>query len=501
MSLLTAEMVEAYADRGGRIGLVAVFPGQIDELDSSKLYEPNCYTKEEQAVCEDLMAHRWPLPGRIKCPWEELRTLSEIETSIIRYLRRYIWFRNVKHYTLVADWVISTYFRDQLYYAPILIIDGLTMSGKSTAIYAISQICYRGELFDSASGPAIAREIEDYGTTILLDEVLDGLAGDRGVDLYTMLKSSFSKEGVWVRADPKGRKNYRYRTYTNIALSIKGDTLPEDLYNRAIRINMTAAPPHVKLQDIYNWREDDSWRADSPDTIRTDLYRLAAWTRANPPSSGDGPGQKMVVSLTMRRAEANRDVTQRTEDGRWLYAYVNGLPDDSPMIRSRDRNIANTLYAVALETGSGPDVIAAIVENSLSQKEVILDTPEALTFISMLELVEEGWEAEKGLMPEMTGETFRSLICNISTTDVAARFNLILGEQGNQTRDPVATKTITAKLAAMGFKFSRIGGHGYNKSWLDGRDKYFADLFLRYLQTFAPDRVEVFKRINTSEGH
>lgn len=491
MTLLGAEILEPFRRKDDTVAIASIYDGMIKEVDSSEVYGSKS-NKDEIAIYEDLIAYRWPLPNDLIVRKDELRSIGEIEVSIIRYLRKYIYLRDTREYAVIAAWVISTYFREEFYYAPLLIFDGLTTSGKSTAIYAISQICYRGELFDSASGPAIAREIEDYGCTILLDEVLDGLAGDRGLDLWTMMKSAFGREGTWVRADPKGRKNYRYRTYTHIAISIKGDSLPEDLYNRSVRINMTTAPSHVELEDIFNWREDDTGRPESPDTIRTDLYRLKVCSTAFPREKY--PDNDKSLSFFKERREATRHVTQKLEDGRWMYAYVNGLPDESPAIRARDRNIASTLYAVGLATGSAADVISVIVSNAESQREGMLDTIEAMTFTSMLELIDEA-HAAWHLEPEMSNELFCDIVSRLSTSDVAARLNMILSEIGNATRDPVATRTVTAKLNAMGFAYGRQGGRGGNKSWLKPDHPHFCGLFLRYLKMFCPERVDDFAEI------
>lgn len=491
MSLLGATLIEPFRKKDGTVAITAVYESLIKEVDSNDVYGSKS-NKEEIAIYEDLVAYRWPLPKTLDVRKDDLRSIGDIEMNIIRYLKKYIYLRDPKEYAVIAAWVISTYFRDQFFYAPLLIFDGLTTSGKSTAIYAISQICYRGELFDSASGPAIAREIEDYGCTILLDEVLDGLAGDRGLDLWTMMKSAFGREGTWVRADPKGRKNYRYRTYTHIAISIKGDSLPEDLYNRSLRINMTSAPSHIELRDVFNWREDDCGEPESPDTIRTDLYRLKVWSSAYPREKY--LDNDASISFLKERREATRHVTQKLEDGRWMYAYVNGLPDDSPAIRARDRNIANTIYAVGLATGSAADVISVIVSNAESQREGVLDTIEAMTFTSMLELIDEAHSACQ-FEPSMTTELFRHLVSRLSTSDVAARLNLILAEIGNAARDPVATRTITAKLNAMGFAYGRKGGRGGNKSWLRPDHPHFCGLFMRYLKMFCPERVEDFTEI------
>lgn len=498
MNLLTAKLVEP-CTMGEEIVLTVVDDTGLREISYAELHTKKA-SRDEIALFEDLAAYRWPLPNNIRCDWEsELKSLKDIDRNITRYLRKYIYLRDARQYSLLSAWVISTYFRDQFFYAPLLIFDGLTTSGKSTAIYALSQICYRGELFDSASGPAIAREIEDYGSTILLDEVLDALSGDRGVDLFTMLKSAFGKWGTWVRADPKGRKNYRYRTYTHIALSIKGDTLPEDLYNRSIRINMVNAPTHIALDDVYNWREDDSGGESSPDTIRTDLYRLVAYSKAYPVKHPDLPVTKYTIDFSKERTTATRDVTVKTEAGQYLYAYVNGLPIDSPMIRARDRNIANTLYAVGLKVDTGSDIVSVIVDNALQQREAILDSPEAMAFVSLVELIDDIWELDRLIHPDMERPIFIDYVSRISTSCIARRYNDILADQGNAGREPIATRTITGKINAMGFAYSRVGGRGGNKSWLMPTDPYFIDLFLRYLKVFVPERYADFKDISVNK--
>lgn len=496
MNFRTAKMIEPCRRRDGEIVLTVVKDAmRMHEVSFTDLHQAKA-SKDDIALFEDLVSAPWPLPGEIVCNFdEELKELKHIEMNITRYLRKYIYLRDKKLYSVIAAWVISTYFREDFRYAPLLIFDGLTVSGKSTAIYALSQICYRGELFNSASGPAIAREIEDYGSTILLDEVLDTLSGDRGVDLYTMLKSSFSREGSWVRADPKGRKNYRYRTYTHIALSIKGDTLPEDLHNRAIRINMTSAPADADLADIYNWQEDDYGREYSPNTIRDDLYRLRAYSLAHPAKSKT-PKSKRSVDFSSHRLQAHRDVTVKDESGAWLYARVNGLDRTSPAIRSRDRNIASTLYTVGLACGSEYDIISVIVANALAQQEIMLDTPEALAFTALLELVEEHrgeWKDREIL----TKALFCTYVSKINTSQIAQRYNDILAEQGNVPRDPVHTKTVTAKLNAMGLSYSRTGGGGGNKSWMMPYDEHFTELFYRHLRTFWPEYLDEYKGILT----
>ena len=491
MTLFAADILEPYVDESGQALIFEGYgynSGVINRISAAELYQPDAYNRQEIELCEDLMANRWPLPDLSTLDKEDILSLQEISTRIVRYLHRYIWLRDDRQYELIANWVISTYFREEFYYAPILIFDGLSNCGKTSAIYALEQIVYRGERFDSASAAAIAREIEDYHPTMLLDEILDALNSDRGLDLFTMLRSVFSKDGSWIRADPKGRKNYRYKTFSHVALSIRGDTLPDDIYNRAIRINMTAAPLHVSLKSILTWREDDSGKPESPDTIRDALYKLRIWHIMYGELDPNGTGP--IENWQMCRTRTEEHMTRKTNTGQWMYAYINDMPADSPEIRDRNRNIASTLYSVAVATNSEKDTIELIIENSAAQRETVLDTPEALTFISMLELIDENWEKIRPLHHKMSRASFLIVADEISTTDIAQRYNDILLEQGNAGREPVSTKTITAKLNAMGFKYSREGGHGGNKSWLMPEDKFFIPLFVRFLKYYAPSRYE-----------
>lgn len=492
MSLMTSHLEPFLRD--GDVCILRIDEGQISEVDLQEFYNPNVFTKPEREYLTKYLNYRWALPkdlmqkgGTPRDIRAELIAVKDLAASIVRFLRKYVWLQNAETYELLACWVIATYFRPDFRHMPIIIVDGITETGKSTLAKCLELISYRAENWTSVSAAAMAREIEDYDATIIMDESIDALTSEsRGNDLYTMLRSCFEKGQKWIRADPRGRNNYVYNVYTSVAMCVKGMGLPEDVYNRGIRINMTAAPAHISLGDLDNWHEDVRDR-DNPDEIRSGLYRLKVWSMAYPDNDA-------AVSFTKEKEETRKYVTAKLDNGQWFYAYVFGFPQQSPMIRGRDRNIAGTLLSIAQKTGGEIEIISEILRNKEGNQEVYMDTPEAVAFLSMMELVEEAHTAMGGLHPEMDYSTFAAAAASITTTDIARRFNEILDIQGNAGRDPVATKTVTAKINALGFKYER---REQNKSFLVP-SKDFANLFLQNVKKYARGKTKAFIGIQES---
>ena len=120
-----------------------------------------------------------------------------------------------------------------------------------------------------------------------------------------------------------------------------------------------------------------------------------------------------------------------------------------------------------------------------------MDTPEAMAFISLMELVEESFNRTAGLNPLLNYSAFAAAVAGISTTDIANRFNLILEEQGNASREPVATKSVTAKINALGLKYER---GEQNKSYMIPSPD-FASLFFDNVKKYARSKTKIFRDI------
>jgi hypothetical protein len=288
---------------------------------------------------------------------------------------------------------------------------------------------------------------------------------------------------MWIRADPKGRSNFKYTTYTSLAVSIKGDTLPDDVYNRGIRINMTTKPDGMELADLDNCEEDDGeGDPTSPAMLRTELYAIKMYSTAMR-DSANWAGDTRLIDFREQMKITKQHFTTKTESGQWMYAQILGMPLDSPQIRDRSRKIATTLYSVGLATHSEDSVIQMIIKQDEANKELTADTPEALTFMALYELVEEGWKSEGALNKKMSLPLFLMLLDKITTTQVAERYNLILTEQGNADREPVKTSRVTATLNALGLTYRRGVS---NKSYMYPGDSIFIPNWLRCISKYIP---------------
>jgi len=460
-------------------------------ISDTEIHSPH-YTPIEKAKLQRVLYESgWLPPGK---PRKELLPddgddLSKIHNRIVRYLRRYVWFTDDNSYDLVAGWVLSTYFRESFHYAPILILDGVTVSGKSTTLKVLNQIVYRGTYLTSYSAAALARIIESDGPTMLLDEIVGNLQTDRGIEVCELLKAAFEDGNLLIRADPKSQRIYKNRVYTHIAIAVKAAGLPEDVYNRGLRINMIGMPEGHRLGDIDSIREDEDTLDDlSPMNIRTALYSLR-WAYL-----GGVTQDTFHLDLKGHMQKTKRHLTEQVEEGewrgQWLYAFVNDLKN-APEIRGRARNIASTLYTMGLITLSGAPIIKMIADSIDANREIIIDTAEAVTFMGMVDAV----FAKRGDLYKNMGvgkiniDTFDKILENVSTTDVAFSYNKILKDQGNAGRDDVPTKTITSKILALGFEYKR---GRQNRSYFIPQHVNFKPFFMRYLRMWAPEYLDDF---------
>ena len=495
MSILGADMIEPVIDNEGFKSVLVLHGGFTTTVTDVEIYDESKYSKEERKILFAALNYSsWPLPKNFANYQDyvpkEKDDLSRLHSRIVRYLASYVWFDDDRAYELVANWIISTYFRKDFRYAPILIFDGVTQSGKSTVLKTLREVVYRGTITSNYSAASIARQIEAHNATMLLDESLDNIQSDRGIEVSSLLKSSFEEGNVWIRADPKSTRLHTYHTFTHTAIAVKAEGLPEDVYNRGIRIGMVGMPEDLELADIDSVYEDDAYGDCSPIQLRAELYALK-WACLGGVSDDNVP-----IEWNPFKAKSKDHFTRREETGdwkgEWHYGYVNDIKK-APRIHGRTRNIASTLYSVALATSTEHDTIKMLIENDKANREVIIDTPEALTFSAIVDCILAGWNAEKDRDPfignTISEKLFDDLAGNISTTDVGEAFNRILTSQGNAGRDPVQTKTVTAKILALGFTYKR---GRQNRSYFDPKHPNFKPFFARYLKMWVPEYTDTF---------
>lgn len=491
----TARELEPFRADNGEVEFAMIDrDGDDKTLTLTDALNDEIMIKGGKEMIMDLLQHiSWDLPEKIdigRSPKTE--DLPRLQARIARYLRRYVWIKDERAYDLLACWAILSYFRKEYHYIPLIILDGATEAGKSTLIAAMSKICYRAYKAINYSSAAINRIKAKVNATICLDEALDNIAGDRGVELMNFIKSAVEDTGSYARAAPKTRTEYDIiKTYTSVMISVRGEEIPQDVINRGIRIQMMSKPPEVDLGNL-RWVDHEDIDDDiSPAKIRTALYTLKLRV-AYRIQEGDIPDMQAAAKQAMR------NLSTRLPDGEWLYGRVYNI-DGAPKVTNRQYDIATALLPIADLTLCGEDVMRLILAEETNYREAAINSMEGQVFRTVVDCIVD--EAEKDhMIPKnapLTRGAFRDVVSHLTTREIAARFNENMIAAGDQRiTDLKETRKITYTLKTLGLSYRMGAGAGGRQTTLDPDDKNFVQTFMRHLNEYDPNNKWKFKAIS-----
>lgn len=135
--------------------------------------------------------------GRIRLarsaePYQSVqKLLSRVESLISQCIAV-----DEKYVTLLADFVLSTWFIDRFSVAPYLSVIGLPQSGKTTLLKVLSLVCRRPLLIADITSASFYRACSRFMPTILIDET--GTAGNNRT-LRHILRSGTTRDVLAVR--------------------------------------------------------------------------------------------------------------------------------------------------------------------------------------------------------------------------------------------------------------------------------------------------------------
>jgi hypothetical protein len=204
-------------------------------------------------------------------PFDSLEALMQgIQTFIYRCV-------SVEDFniSLLADFVLSTWFVDRFSEAPYLSVVGLAQSGKTTLLKVLSLLCRRSLLISDITSLSLYRVCTELMPTILID---DAATVGNSRQLLQMLRSGATRDVVAVRA------NKTFHTYG--AKVVSWAELPNDsaLNSRCILVPMfEASQPNLS-------KPNDPEVERRAMELRTQLfqYRLENYNKVRPlPIKGD----------------------------------------------------------------------------------------------------------------------------------------------------------------------------------------------------------------------
>jgi hypothetical protein len=247
---------------------------------------------------------------------------------------------------LLAHFVLSTWFIDQMPVAPYVALVGLPRSGKSTALSLLRLLCRRALLTTDITSAAFYRVCDRLTPTLLLDET--GTAGEQRA-LFHLLRTGTTRDTVAIR------KHESFRSFG--AKAVSWIELPNDA---ALNSRCLLIPMHESHRtDLKRpWAPEVVQAAD--DIQKQLLYlRLEKYKQLVPPKvSGDGRlhsrARDLYQALSLPTGEdkatcerllaifedqerSNREplTTNQAAVLRYLFAAVHRMPDKRLPEKSR----------------------------------------------------------------------------------------------------------------------------------------------------------------------
>jgi hypothetical protein len=233
---------------------------------------------QETLNSKDIFLHSEPIYTALKLGINTVMNLSEmpavnphkILTDLVDQLKKYVEFDDPRYYSLLAYWIIGTYFHKRFNSFPYLFINALKRSGKTKLLEVLALLAYNAIFSPNMSTSALFRLIQSAGATILLDESEDLIDPEKKADFKSLLLSGY-KRGAFVYRSEKGTNDsyipVPFNVYSPKAIAnING--LNDVLEDRCITITMKRGRNlEIINKDLAS--EDPYW-----EQLRDSLARL-----------------------------------------------------------------------------------------------------------------------------------------------------------------------------------------------------------------------------------
>jgi|GEM_PF-7128859 len=290
--------------------------------------------------------------------------LSEIHDNIVEYLRTFIFFDDYRIYDVAAAFAIHSFFKHQMPMCPILLVEGLYGTGKSTFMKLLSRISYRGHLSGNYSCPVLIDLLGKYDCTILLDEAKDNLSSERGNEINNFLKLATERSGTYdrMRVDREGVLSGTSSSYfTDVAVCTLGG-FREDTRSRGILIGTPVVNEKVcedldfmEIFDEFDFHND-------PRIISAKLYALKAITEVERIKghldNADSPGVSFRRSL--------KTAHDLLSSGK--YGEEEGITEH-PSVQNRSLKVICGYYAISRYSGHSMDLLEYLLECERKKKK------------------------------------------------------------------------------------------------------------------------------------
>ena len=194
-------------------------------------------------------------------------TFSEVLALAMRAFDSHLELPRREHRALLATWAVGTYFFPLFLSYPRLSFSGERGCGKSKALTLLAAMAWHGCLALIPTAAVLFRFIEQYRSTLLLDEV-EGFNNEDSSAILAIINSGYKADGVVLRVEGKDeRRIVPFAAFAPLALAaIKGPNATTE--DRCIPLVMQRGADRARINS-----EPDA-RAEAFRIIRSGCYRL-----------------------------------------------------------------------------------------------------------------------------------------------------------------------------------------------------------------------------------
>ena len=423
--------------------------------------------------------------------WVEF-ILKDIHDRIVKFAKMMVYFDDERVYSLIANTVIASYFREQFSHLPLIVFSATSSAGKTTALKVFEHLAYHGKIRGSYTAASIRDDVHYHGLTMLLDESLNNIRPetDKGQDLINLLLTGWAKsEANSSRMNQKGGIVEHRQYFTNYIMTVRGDELNEDLRSRSITTFMSIPDGSFIPEDIEHL-EDVVFPSEDirPENIRTELYALKIMTEIE---RRRGYREKGIYFNSFHK-EAHNDFNVVDHDtGRYMYAIKNSLFTSKRMI-GRILDLFYTYYTIGLATQSAGSMLTLIIDNNNVFAERQKESLEAVLFTTLCDIIIEDWKEKhatlEGYQIEIIErEEFNRIVSKITTKRIndayrERRINI----DGYQPHDIENAKTITARFRNLNLPYNEGAGR---LNYLRPDDYKFRKNFRRAMTLYGDSKI------------
>ena len=220
----------------------------------------------------EIPPNRWNVKDILAFQREpESLTFEEVFKLVSSNIKYYMDFDDPRVYSLLACFIIYTYFYPIFNFSPILQLWGEFRTGKTKICSLIDAMCFNPVNSSNISAASLFRLIENRRAIVILDESEDLLGSERCRDIRNMLLAGTGKSGETYRQEKSLNDKYTTQAYRVFSPKVIANIAGVDvaaLQSRIIQVTTSCSTNPIKLnRDVTT--EDTRWS----DT-RNQLYRL-----------------------------------------------------------------------------------------------------------------------------------------------------------------------------------------------------------------------------------